>query len=710
MRPLLTFLLQIAAAVPTADSTYATPALRAVVERAAVENRRVPAALSGYSATIESELAVIFRDSIGRELNPDPQQVAGDVEWTPERGADVRITALRTPPFGVPLSLTSLVRSWFTPTLYGERIHLGFDLSVGTSAADPEARTVRESVHPLAVDRDRYYRFSGGDTVTTIVFGGRRIPVVRVTVTPRAAVKNAIGIFEGEIDLDATRSQIVRMRGRFVNIAVLGIHDYIFAELENAEVDGAYWLPVYQRVELQGSWPLISNARATVRAVSSIQDYHVVSDPTRVPGANATGDAVRIHVAFSDSATTHQRWGRELGEATSSVSSSDFADVGPERDRPSGRPLLVLATTRSDHALHYDRVEGVYTGVESSVYFRDAAPGVVARAFGGWGWTEQTARGGVALSRTTPGHILGVTVERALESTNDFQWHGGDSPPRYGSLLGSIDDNDYVDRSTAKLWWSLASGIDRRSLLTATIETGRDRSEVSRVRHALLAPSVHFRPNRGAADGGYGLAAIEYEFLPPTLLGGSNNAVGGRLHYEAAGGGLNWQRAELSGIGRRSVGSAVTVTSHLDLGYVRSSVLPPQQLFELGGSEELAGYSYKEFAGDRAASFNVLANVAAPILKGPRHIGRWSLPGLHPGIGAGIESAWSELSTQAARFAAAGLAAGDPSLTIPAGTAGIRGSITTGITLFSGGVLLGVSRPIDHRAPWRLALGLGFLD
>src|SRR6185436_8651043 len=80
------------------DSTYATPALRALVERAAVENRRVPSSLASYSARIESELALLFSDSLGREHNPNPQQVGGHVVWTAERGADVRIRALRTPP------------------------------------------------------------------------------------------------------------------------------------------------------------------------------------------------------------------------------------------------------------------------------------------------------------------------------------------------------------------------------------------------------------------------------------------------------------------------------------------------------------------------------------------------------------------------------------------------------------------------------------
>ena len=45
------------------DSVYSTPWLRELVAVASIANQRVPAALGGYRATAESELAFVLRDA-----------------------------------------------------------------------------------------------------------------------------------------------------------------------------------------------------------------------------------------------------------------------------------------------------------------------------------------------------------------------------------------------------------------------------------------------------------------------------------------------------------------------------------------------------------------------------------------------------------------------------------------------------------------------
>ncbi len=63
--PLLFFQLAVTAAHP--DSTYSSTALRSFISEAAANNRVPPAALRAYSASVESELSLIVRDTIGRE-------------------------------------------------------------------------------------------------------------------------------------------------------------------------------------------------------------------------------------------------------------------------------------------------------------------------------------------------------------------------------------------------------------------------------------------------------------------------------------------------------------------------------------------------------------------------------------------------------------------------------------------------------------------
>jgi len=67
--------------IQAADSVYSTPALRAFIDEGAVANRNPPATLAGYRASVESELALILRDSIGRELGGQIEQLAAGADW-----------------------------------------------------------------------------------------------------------------------------------------------------------------------------------------------------------------------------------------------------------------------------------------------------------------------------------------------------------------------------------------------------------------------------------------------------------------------------------------------------------------------------------------------------------------------------------------------------------------------------------------------------
>ena len=96
-------------------------------------------------------------------------------------------------------------------------------------------------------------------------------------------------------DLDATRHQLVRMRGYFVSIApdrslaerdvsLGGLEALAFVELENAEFDGAYWLPSAQRFEAQVAWTSASDSRSIFRILSRFSD-HRLNDTTVMTAA-----------------------------------------------------------------------------------------------------------------------------------------------------------------------------------------------------------------------------------------------------------------------------------------------------------------------------------------------------------------------------------------------------------------------------------------
>jgi hypothetical protein len=140
------------------------------------------------------------------------------------------------------------------------------------------------AVPPFAADRERYYRFTGGDTVATLRVGAggagdaaRAIPIVRLYVEPRAEVPAPpadVSLFSGEIDLDAARNVVVRMRGRYLaiparspglrtRIARAAMRGYVFVDYETAERDGQFWLPTHQRLEFQVVMPALGDSRAS---------------------------------------------------------------------------------------------------------------------------------------------------------------------------------------------------------------------------------------------------------------------------------------------------------------------------------------------------------------------------------------------------------------------------------------------------------------
>jgi len=434
---------QIAAASAPTDSIYSTPALRQVVERASVQNRNPPPSLRGYRSRVETELSLLVRDTLGREQSAQIEQLATDATWTREQRYDLHVIGYRSQNIGVPYSALSFVRAWTVPTLYGDR------LTLGAYFKSANTRDTLIAVHPFATDRERYYRFSGGDTVTTLRAGTRAIPVVRIHVTPTIRDTTRFAAFDGEIDLDGDRAQIIRMRGQFVVLGgpssrgarvaeKLGLAAAAYAEFVNAEIDGAYWLPTFQRTEFQMSLPFFGQNRPVFRLVSAISQISVDT------ALNASSDATHApHVSLSwapsDSVDAFSAWARNIGSLTESVHANDFDDVAPDAWRATGRPRVNVFPTTLSRMMRFNRIEGPFTGIAPSIDFRSAAPGLTASAFGGWAWAEHTARGGGFVSFKRSNTIGALRAERALASTNDFEPPLSDDPG-LGALLGSIDD------------------------------------------------------------------------------------------------------------------------------------------------------------------------------------------------------------------------------------------------------------------------------
>ncbi|HEX2693558.1 MAG TPA: hypothetical protein VHL12_05880, partial [Gemmatimonadaceae bacterium] len=449
----------------------ASPALAALLTDASRVNAQIPERLRAYRARIESEMSLVVLDSGGRERTAQLEQIASDVRWRAPDRYDQRVIGYRAQAIGVTFSMMSFFGGWTIPTLYGNRLQLGV-----TSASAPNATlgAARQSlaIHPLATNRDVYYSFAGGDTVVTLVSNGRRIPLVAVRVTPRANAPGDAILFYGDMYLDADWKQIVRMRGRLVEVhngkvtikagsRLPGLSGASFVELVNSEVNGEYWLPAFQRTEIQARVALFGDFRTILRIVSRFNDYRPNDSTWNGPEAPP---GVRHNLTFA-SASAQQRfddWQNPIGAASSDVYYGEFNDLAPEEWRTLEDTRGIRFRPRAlAEVFRFNRIEGLFTGVTAERETGDSTSSLLAHGSVGWAWSEGTARGGVDIERRRQRTTIGLRAERALAHTNDFQL-----PFSWGStlsaLFGSTDDFDYLDRTSATAFFTRALGAKGR--------------------------------------------------------------------------------------------------------------------------------------------------------------------------------------------------------------------------------------------------------
>jgi hypothetical protein len=257
--------------VPVSDSTYASAAVRAIIDRAALGNAAPPSSLSTYSARVESEIVITFTDVEKRETVRQIEQFASNLFWRHDGALAQDLIGYRAQMSGLTYSALSYFRVPFlVPTLFGNRVDFLRLRQPGRSDSG-EVRWPR-ALHPLAESRAEVYRFSGGDT-TIVQLPSRVVTTVRVRVRPVHEPHQPTLVFDGDIDIDVDRNQIVRMEGRLLRsphrFAVLDafLSTAVYVRFENAEYDEEFWLPREQRFEIQAAL-YAGEQRAVIRGIS----------------------------------------------------------------------------------------------------------------------------------------------------------------------------------------------------------------------------------------------------------------------------------------------------------------------------------------------------------------------------------------------------------------------------------------------------------
>lgn len=726
-------------------STYTTPALRDLVERASERNRAAPSGLDAYRAGVESELAVLTRRVTGDESVVSVEQAHNEVYWQRSGEFTQHVTGYRGKMSGPGISsLAVMNKAWAIPTLYGNRLSLFFGQDPATGKlrenGEPGSNRSLLAVHPLATSRDRAYQFSGGDTVAVIKSGQRAVTVVRVLVEPRyEQLEWPVVVFRGEINLDAEMGEIVRMRGQFVTLArhgpqrqralVVPVSVKAYVDLESVLVDGRYWLPRQQRIEQHVDIGGLAEGRTVFRVVSRFVDHRVLESSAgdvslfMEEGTEAVHlvardvalvpRAYRLTMASSDTLGRPRPWLRPLGEATADVRGDDFADVGADIVT-TGRPAFSWRAQRLAELVHFNRVEGWTTGAAIS-----AKAGLMElRTNAGWAWSEQAVRGRVEAIRASEhgDWTVGARFGRTLDITNDFS-APYDSGGSILEALGGVDRYDYVDRRMAALWLKLNDASQPRSLYLE-LGTGRDHAARASLTRGLWEPDVPFLPNRGADEGTYTRATVQADWNPVVHADPMVQGLGVSARYEAGTGQLNWQRATARIIARKDVG-AFTLGARVDGGAIISKNTPPQQLFEVGGEPSLPGFRFKEFAGDRALTTQWRVAYRLPVMRSPlRAMGCTCFPAPAPALAVTLHGARVAASSAATMASITRLGSMDdrvgaepaaPGTATPVSwpSAGWRGSMEVGFRFFGGAASLGWVRINEPGAPWQTRFTLG---
>lgn len=714
---------------------YDSDALRVVVTRAAARQVRPQA----YVARLEQESATFRIRDDGRVIPQTIQQTQSRLGWSADAGADEARTDYRAETYELDTSLEQGLRpGWFPPNLADDRFRLRQPMArtltplerfikrtVGLISAEAETLAV---VHPLASDRERAYRFSGGDTLALQLDDGSALTAIRVQVQPRLRPLPGVLVFRGDMWLDVRTLRLRRMIGRVDRVRaeaararalIAGdVQPVAYLDIQTRDSAGVI-LPVQVRVE-QSARAFVQEATGVVRVVTRA-DFDTITAPT---GGERGGTATSTYrLRDADGAIRSREWRRDLGEATQAASGTDprFAPWWPERERPTGPTIGRLEVRRDTDLYRYNRIEGLFTGAGLTVRFRDRLPGAVLRTVGGWAWNEKTWRGRASFNRTIRGTTALVGVGKFLDLTNDFR-SPYDSGSAWLPLLLSTDPYDYVERRYARLGFESAVP-DADAVVRLEAGLVRDVAVQRSVTRGLLGSS--FLPNRGVDEGTYGRVIGLVELGRNADLDPTGRSIGATLRAEVAEGTLAYERLEGRVVGRmRFTGATLAAVAHA--GAVLGAP-PPQQLFELGGLQYLPGYAYKEFAGDRAASATVLAAIPLGLLSDPiGEIAGFVVPAIAPSLQFGLSAGWTDLTSPAARAAALRLGpvfdpvTGTPLrdavsglFRTPGATRTVRGTLSVGLQLFGGALYVGAGRAVDGAADaprnWRAVVAIGRL-
>ena len=282
-----------------------------------------------------------------------------------------------------------------------------------------EGDEVRDVPHPLSPQGLDDYQFAIRDSLSMRLPSGT-LQVYQVAVRPRDIAQPRI---VGALYIDRATAQVVRMAFNFTRPSYLDEQlEDISVVLENALVQGRFWLPRRQEIEIRrtGTW-LDFPVRGIIRGRWEICCYAV--NGGLAPGIFAGPEIVQA----PRSVLSRYSWkGRILDSLPPDVRAASEADV--EHVKEEARQLVqaqalqrasgaALSARRVSDFARVNRVEGLALGAGAQLRF---GAGMSASIGGRWGFDDHEAKGRASFEvRRATGPSITLFASREYQEMGD---------------------------------------------------------------------------------------------------------------------------------------------------------------------------------------------------------------------------------------------------------------------------------------------------
>ncbi len=529
---------------------------------------------------------------------------------------------------------------------------------------------VRDVPHPLSLAGREAYDFAIGDALT-IRTNDRDIEVVMVRVRPRdERLPRAVGA----VYIDRASATVVRMAFSFTRAALRDKYlEDVSVVLENGLVDGRFWLPYRQEIEIRrsGSW-MDFPSRGIIRG-----RWEICCARTNTGMAPSVTVGPEVVQAAPDELRAYPFSGAILDRLPSEVKLATDDDVRAVQD--AARELVraealtrVRATNPSARSIsdlvRVNRVEGLALGAGIR---RTLGAGFVGTVYGRYGTANRRVAGTLSLAWR---RADGVNV--AVRASDDIA-DAGDEAEVSGvrnSLAAQEFGADYTDPYRARVvgltaglaprnGWRWSAAFERRQesplAVHATPSTGRYEPTIAA--EALRGWRVGLETRRAAHPAGRATVGVRASLFAEH----ERMDVGsGARHQGWLGRGAVTIEASMP------AATGVLVTRTFAGGVAGGFAPPPQRLVRIGGPVTGPGFAYHQFAGRAALSQRVewqrpvpfvplrlgrFGKVPSILTLAPFAMGLWvdaddaRTRGWHGAVGVGILSFFDQLRVDVAR-------------------------------------------------------------